>query len=54
MAAVAFDADSGRLDVGPDAPAYGTMLRWSAPKLITAANTSVPGVNVRLPPTGRP
>ncbi|MET9760030.1 hypothetical protein ABZ016_13390 [Streptomyces sp. NPDC006372] len=28
--AVAFDADTGRLDL---APAYGTKLRWSAPKL---------------------
>ncbi|MFI1839777.1 hypothetical protein [Streptomyces olivaceoviridis] len=25
--AVAFDADTGRLDVAPDAPAYGTQLR---------------------------
>ncbi|MET8820469.1 hypothetical protein [Streptomyces rochei] len=28
--AVAFDVDTGRLDVVPDAPAYGTRLRWSA------------------------
>ncbi|MEH0449868.1 DUF721 domain-containing protein [Streptomyces sp. B21-102] len=28
--AVAFDADTGRLDVAPEAPAYGTKLRWSA------------------------
>ncbi|MEU9983730.1 DUF721 domain-containing protein [Streptomyces sp. NPDC050856] len=52
--AVAFDADTGRLDVVPDAPAYGTKLRWSAPKLIAAANAKVPGANVRalrvLPP----
>jgi hypothetical protein len=33
--AVAFDADTGRLDV---APAYSTKLRWSAPKLVAAAN----------------
>ncbi|UUS35078.1 MULTISPECIES: hypothetical protein [Streptomyces] len=26
--AVGFDADTGRLDVAPDAPAYGTKLRW--------------------------
>ncbi|WP_413116795.1 hypothetical protein ACK1X7_47760 [Streptomyces sp. CY1] len=49
-----FDADTGRLDVVPDAPAYGTKLRWSAPKLIAAANAEVPGANVRslhvLPP----
>ncbi|MGW7425802.1 DUF721 domain-containing protein [Streptomyces sp. NPDC054813] len=53
--AVAFDADIGRLDVAPEAPAYGTKLRWSAPKLITAANAKVPDANVRtlhvLPPT---
>ncbi|MGC9544198.1 hypothetical protein [Streptomyces sp. UG1] len=30
--AVAFDPDTGRLDVVPAAPAYGTKLRWSTPK----------------------
>ncbi|MEU9189499.1 DUF721 domain-containing protein [Streptomyces sp. NPDC048484] len=45
--AVAFDADTGRLDVVPDAPACGTQLRWSAPKLIAAANGRVPNANVR-------
>lgn len=45
--AVAFDADTGRLDVAPDAPAYGTKLRWSAPKLVAAANEKVRGANVR-------
>lgn len=45
--AVAFDADTGRLDVVPDAPACGTQLRWSAPKLIAAANERVPDANVR-------
>ncbi|MFE2554342.1 DUF721 domain-containing protein, partial [Streptomyces sp. NPDC059355] len=45
--AVAFDADTGRLDVVPDAPAVGTKLRWSAPKLIAAANQAVPEANVR-------
>ncbi|MGQ4732659.1 DciA family protein [Streptomyces sp. Ju416(a)] len=44
---VGFDADTGRLDVAPDAPAYGTQLRWSAPKLIMAANEKVPAANVR-------
>ncbi|MBK3628319.1 DUF721 domain-containing protein [Streptomyces sp. MBT49] len=44
---VAFDADTGRLDVVPDAPAVGTKLRWSAPKLIAAANERVRGANVR-------
>ncbi|MGW6404382.1 hypothetical protein [Streptomyces sp. NPDC055134] len=33
-----FDADTGRLDVAPDAFAYGTKLRWSAPKLIETVN----------------
>ncbi|GGU62309.1 hypothetical protein [Streptomyces daghestanicus] len=45
--AVGFDADTGRLDVAPDAPAYGTQLRWKAPKLIAAANEKVSGANVR-------
>ena len=45
--AVKFDADTGRLDVAPNAPAYGTKLRWSAPKLVAAANETVPGANVR-------
>ncbi|MFD3976184.1 DciA family protein [Streptomyces cyaneofuscatus] len=45
--AVAFDAETGRLDVVPDLPAAGTQLRWSAPKLIAAANERVPGANVR-------
>ncbi|MFF3863642.1 DUF721 domain-containing protein [Streptomyces sp. NPDC002209] len=44
---VAFDVDTGRLDVVPDAPAVGTKLRWSAPKLIEAANETVPGADVR-------
>nr|WSW49809.1 DciA family protein [Streptomyces sp. NBC_01001] len=43
----AFDVESGRLDVVPDAPACGTQLRWSAPKLIATANERVPGANVR-------
>ncbi|MEV0982379.1 DciA family protein [Streptomyces sp. NPDC049915] len=45
--AVAFDANTGRLEVAPDAPAYGTKLRWSAPKLVAAANEKVRGANVR-------
>ncbi|WP_414170898.1 DUF721 domain-containing protein (plasmid) [Streptoverticillium reticulum] len=45
--AVKFDADTGRLDVVPEAPAVGTKLRWSAPKLIAAANETVPEANVR-------
>lgn len=45
--AVAFDADTGRLDVVPDAPAVGTKLRWSAPQLIAATNERVPNANVQ-------
>ncbi|MET8751388.1 hypothetical protein ABZW32_15005 [Streptomyces sp. NPDC004667] len=44
---MAFDADTGRLDVVPDAPVVGTKLRWSAPKLIAAANETVTQANVR-------
>ncbi|MFB7355992.1 DciA family protein [Streptomyces gardneri] len=56
--AVKFDADTGRLDVAPDAPAYGTKLRWIAPRLVATANEKVPGANIRflhvLPPTAAP
>lgn len=45
--AVAFGAGTGRLDVVPDLPAAATQLRWSAPKLVAAANEKVPGANVR-------
>ncbi|MER8062679.1 MULTISPECIES: DUF721 domain-containing protein [unclassified Streptomyces] len=45
--AVAFDADTGRLDAAPDAPAYDTKLRWSAPRLVAAVNEKVRGANVR-------
>ncbi|MFC9261365.1 hypothetical protein ACFT25_16305 [Streptomyces hydrogenans] len=52
--AVGFDVDTGRLDVAPDAPAYGTKVRWIAPKLISAANEQVTNAGVRslhvLPP----
>ncbi|MDV5144025.1 DciA family protein [Streptomyces sp. SBC-4] len=52
--AAAFDVESGRLDVVPDAPAYSTKVRWCAPKLIAAVNEQVVGTNVRavhvLPP----
>lgn len=44
--AVAFDAETGRLDVVPDLPAAGAQLRWSAPKLVAAANERVRGTNV--------
>ncbi|MFJ7200935.1 MULTISPECIES: DciA family protein [unclassified Streptomyces] len=46
--AVAFDAETGRLDVVPDAPVVGTQLRWSAPKLVSEANERVSGANVRV------
>ncbi|MGW1656620.1 hypothetical protein [Streptomyces atratus] len=45
--AVALDADTGRLDVVPDAAACGTKLRWIAPKLVAVANRRVPGANLR-------
>ncbi|MFE6461577.1 hypothetical protein ACFVP0_29475 [Streptomyces cinereoruber] len=41
-----FDAGTGCLDVIPDASAYGTKVRWIAPKLITAANERVPHAGV--------
>ncbi|MEW5541421.1 hypothetical protein AB1339_27655 [Streptomyces cyaneofuscatus] len=47
--AVASDAEIGRLDVVLDLPADGTQLRWSAPKLVAAANERVRGANVRTP-----
>ncbi|MFC9399131.1 hypothetical protein ACFTWS_39325 [Streptomyces sp. NPDC057027] len=54
---MAFDDESGRLDIVPDAAAYGTKVRWCAPRLITAANEAVPNANVRavhvLAPTSR-
>jgi hypothetical protein len=53
--AMAFDADTGRLDVAPDSPAYGTKLRWSAQKLVAASHECAPDANVLalhvLPPT---
>ncbi|MFI5808426.1 DUF721 domain-containing protein [Streptomyces sp. NPDC051561] len=52
--AVSFDVDTGHLGLVPEAPAYGTKLRWSAPKLIVAVNAKVRGAHVRalhvLPP----
>ncbi|WP_410540101.1 hypothetical protein [Streptomyces sp. KL2] len=35
--AVGLDADTSCLDAAPDAPAYGTKLRWSTPKLTAVA-----------------
>ncbi|MFE7951562.1 DUF721 domain-containing protein [Streptomyces sp. NPDC057426] len=55
--AVKVDADTGRLDVVPDAPAYGTKVRWISAKLIATVNEQVTGANVRalyvLPPAPR-
>ncbi|WP_432089112.1 DUF721 domain-containing protein [Streptomyces sp. bgisy095] len=45
--ATGFDEESGRLDVVPDAPAYATQARWCAPKLIMAANSTVPEAGIR-------
>ncbi|MFC9035399.1 hypothetical protein [Streptomyces arboris] len=43
--AVAFNTDTGRLDVVPDSPAVGTKLRWSTPNLIAEVNEKVPGTH---------
>ncbi|WP_411078315.1 DUF721 domain-containing protein [Streptomyces sp. cmx-10-25] len=45
--ATGFDEESGRLDVIPDAPAYATKTRWCAPKLIAAANSTVPEAGIQ-------
>ncbi|MGW2183951.1 DUF721 domain-containing protein [Streptomyces sp. NPDC001732] len=48
VTAVRFDAGTGRLDVAPEAPAYGTKLRWIAPKLIATAAAVVPTANIHI------
>ncbi|MFE7616843.1 DUF721 domain-containing protein, partial [Streptomyces sp. NPDC057496] len=48
VTAVRFDAGTGRLDVAPEAPAYGTKLRWIAPKLIASAAAVVPTANIHI------
>jgi predicted nucleic acid-binding Zn ribbon protein len=52
--AVGFGADSGRLDLLPDSPAYATQLRMSIARLITMANQAAGRDAVRsirvLPP----
>ncbi|MEU4025737.1 hypothetical protein [Streptomyces anulatus] len=45
--AVAYDTETGRLDVVSDLPEAGTQLRWSVPKLIATANKRVSGANFR-------
>lgn len=45
---VAFDAETGKLDLLPEIPVAGTQLRWSAPKLIAAANKRGSDANVRV------
>ncbi|MER5494558.1 hypothetical protein [Streptomyces sp. NPDC002490] len=52
--ATAFDANTDRPDVVPSTRAIGTKLRWSAPKLIAAANETVPKTNVRTCTSWRP
>jgi hypothetical protein len=52
--AVGFDADTGRLDLLPDSPAYATQLRMSTARLIAMANQTAGREAVRairvLPP----
>jgi len=52
--AVAFDADTGRLDLLPDSPAYATQLRISTIRLVAVANQAAGRNSVRsiriLPP----
>ncbi|MER5501280.1 hypothetical protein ABT096_29325 [Streptomyces sp. NPDC002561] len=53
--AIRFDPEPGRMGTGPDAPACATKLRWTAPRLVAAANDEVPDANARavhvLPPS---
>ncbi|MFB7031532.1 MULTISPECIES: DciA family protein [unclassified Streptomyces] len=54
--AVAFDAETGQLDLMPDSPAYATQLRLMTPRIIAAANemsaaAAVRTVRVRQPGT---
>jgi hypothetical protein len=55
VAAVAFDAASGRLNLRPDSSAYGVQARLSAAHLVAAANKAVGREVVRtirvLPPS---
>ncbi|MFF6931376.1 DUF721 domain-containing protein [Streptomyces californicus] len=46
VTALAFDAETGRLDVVPDLPAAAMQLRC-APKLVATVNEKVQGANVR-------
>ncbi|MEU0271859.1 DciA family protein [Streptomyces sp. NPDC006307] len=45
--AVAFDAPTGRLDLRPDSPAYGTQLRLFTKMIIAAANKRAGAAVVR-------
>ncbi|MEU2856570.1 DciA family protein [Streptomyces syringium] len=47
IAAVAFHAESGQLDVRPDTPAYATQLRLITPRIIAAANETTGTTTVR-------
>jgi hypothetical protein len=41
VAAIAFHAESGQLDLRPDSPAYGTQLRLITARIVGAANDAV-------------
>ncbi|MDV9189767.1 DciA family protein [Streptomyces sp. SR27] len=45
--AVAFDAETGQLDLLPDSPAYATQLRLMTPRIIAAANQRAGAAAVR-------
>ncbi|MEU9983728.1 DUF721 domain-containing protein [Streptomyces sp. NPDC050856] len=44
---VAFDPETGQLDLLPDSPAYATQLRLMTPRIITAANEQASAAAVR-------
>ncbi|MGA5873935.1 DciA family protein [Streptomyces cinereoruber] len=45
--AVAYDPETGQLDLMPDSPAYATQLRLMTPRIITAANETAGAAAVR-------
>ncbi|MFC7933265.1 DciA family protein [Streptomyces cinereoruber] len=45
--AVAYDPETGQLDLMPDSPAYATQLRLMTPQIITAANEQAGAAAVR-------
>ncbi|MEU6621896.1 DUF721 domain-containing protein [Streptomyces litmocidini] len=52
--AVAFDPETGQLDLLPDSPAYATQLRLMTPRIITAANQRAGAAAVRTIRVRRP